>query len=432
MKVSPARAAAFDALMRIETENAFSSRILPIFEANLSPNDRSLCHEIALGVLRRKIYLDRTIDELAKGRKIDIEVRIALRIGLFQMMFLDRVPVHSAINESVELVSRAKKRSAKGFVNALLRAYDRETVELTYGNDIEALAISTSHPQRLVERWIAQFGFDQTRLICEANNLTPALSFRLVGDDSEQQETLAQINGLDGLRRSDLVDGCFRGPRMNESLARLADSNRIYFQDEGSQLVANAVIAEGGSRVLDVCAAPGGKTTMIASSPNTSLVAGDVLPSRVQLLWETTVSHRSANVSIVQHDAEAALPFENGTFDTVFVDAPCTGTGTIRHNPEIRYLIKPDDIAQLSEKQLRILKNASELVKQGGKLAYSTCSLEFEENEAVCDGFLRERADFETVSPKVPPAFLTSGGFARTLPYRDNMDGFFIAVFRRK
>ena len=430
MKISPARAAAFDVLCRIETENAFSSALLPVFEETLAANDRGLCHEITLGVLRRKLFLDRLIDDLSKGRKLDAEVRIALQIGLFQMIFLDRIPPHSAINESVELVARAKKISAKSFVNALLRSYQRNAVEPTFEDEIDKISISTSHPRWLVERWINQFGFGEASALCEANNCPPALSFRLVGSDRERQETLADLASLDGLRPSKLVEGCFAVEKMSEKLASLSDRNRIYFQDEGSQFVANAVVAEGGSRILDVCAAPGGKTTMIASSGDKNVVAGDIHFSRAQRLRETCGKHWMAGVSVVQYDAENMIPFEPSSFDTVFVDAPCSGTGTIRHNPEIRYSTEPDDIHQLSSKQLRILKNASELVKPGGRLIYSTCSLESEENEAVCDRFLREPLGFELTVPKVPPRFLTSAGFARTFPHRDDLDGFFIAVFR--
>ena len=431
MKVSPARAAAFDAVLRIETEDAFSSIILPLVEANLSSNDRSLCHEITLGVLRRKLYLDHLIDELSNGRKLDAEVRVALRIGLFQMLFLDRVPAHSAINESVELVLRARKSSAKGFVNALLRNFQREPIDPKYSDTVEEISVSTSHPRWLVERWISRFGIDETRALCESNNRTPILSFRLVGNETEKSETLRELEPNPNLRRSEFVDGCFAS-RIDGDLLKLAEAGRTYFQDEGSQLVANAVRAEGGSQILDVCAAPGGKTTMIASATNTSVVAGDIRGSRVQRLRDLCEKQKAANVSIVQYDAESSLPFDEASFDSVFVDAPCSGTGTIRHNPEIRYSLASSDLEELSDKQLRILRNASEMVKPGGTLIYSTCSLETEENEAVCERFLREGLGLEPEPPKVPSRFITSKGFARTVPQRDDMDGFFIAVFRQK
>jgi len=432
MKVSPARVAAFDALFRIETENVFSSVVLPLLESKLSPNDRSLCHEITLGVLRRKIYLDRIIDQLVESRKLDVEVRIALQIGLFQMIFLDRVPAHSAINESVELVGRARKHSAKGFVNALLRTFQRQPFTPGFADDPDDISVSTSHPRWIVERWINQLGFDEARELCEANNRSPNLSFRLVGNVEELALSARAISTIDDLKKSDLVDECFLVPRMSKTLSELAEEGRVYFQDEGSQLIGNAAIAEVGSRVIDVCAAPGGKTTMIAQNKASLVIAGDVVSSRVDRLRKTCDAHRAPHVFIVQYDAEVSLPFENETFDTVFVDAPCSGTGTIRHNPEIRYSLSPDDIVELSRKQLRILKNASELVKPGGTLVYSTCSIEQEENEAVSQSFLRGNLDFKLVSPNVPGRVITSDGFGRTFPHRDNVDGFFIAVFRRR
>ena len=430
MKVSPARSAAFDVLYRIEAEKAFSSVLLPIVEAKLPANDRGLCHEITLGVLRNKLYLDRVIDELSKGRKLDLEVRIALQIGLFQLIFLDRIPEHSAINESVEIVSRARKTSAKGFVNALLRSYQRAPTVPTYRDEIDAISVSTSHPRWLVERWSGHFGIEQARALCEANNRPPALNFRLVGNENEKRETFNELNSLHGLRPSEFIDGCFTAERMGSELQMLSDSDKIYFQDEGSQLVAKAVIDEAGSRVLDACAAPGGKTTMIAAAGAKVVIAGDVRSVRVQRLRETCSRH-GTDVSILQYDAEIALPFEPRSFDTVFVDAPCSGTGTFRHNPEIRYSIGQADFKELSDKQLRILQNASELVKRGGKLVYATCSLESEENEGVSERFLQAEPSFEHVPAKVPARFLTPGGFGRTSPHRDGMDGFFVAVFER-
>jgi 16S rRNA (cytosine967-C5)-methyltransferase len=430
MKVSPARIAAFDALLRIETENVFSSAVLPIVETNLSPSDRALCHEISLGILRRKIYLDRIIDDLSKGRKLDPEVRIALQIGLFQMIFLDRVPQHSAVNESVELVSRARKGSAKAFVNAVLRTFLREPVIPKFVDEIDEITLTTSHPRWLVQHWIKQFGLEMARDICEADNVSPGISFRIIGDETKRRETLIDIGGLADVRPSKVVDGSFLARRMDETLARLAVSDRIYFQDEGSQLVADAVSSEGGSRILDVCAAPGGKTTMIAARRRL-VVAGDISHSRIRRLRNACIAHGTQNTLVARYDAEMSLPFDPGSFDTVFVDAPCSGTGTIRHNPEIRYSIVERDIRELSNKQLRILENASELVNQGGTLIYSTCSLETEENEGVCIRFLKENVIFELKAPRMPPRFLTSDGFGRIFPHRDETDGFFVAAFRR-
>jgi len=161
MKISPARKAAFDVLLRVERDAAFSSALLPQFESQLNEKDRALCHELALGVLRRKLYLDAFIEQLSSGKRIDIEIRIALQLALFQLLFLDRVPAHSAINESVELAAHANKSSAKGFVNALLRSFQRHQPKLGFNGDAERISIESSHPRWLVEKWIADFGLDR-------------------------------------------------------------------------------------------------------------------------------------------------------------------------------------------------------------------------------------------------------------------------------
>ena len=424
MKISPARVAAFDVLLQIERKAAFSSVLLPKYEEELNAKDRGLCHEIVLGVLRRKLFLDANIDTLSKGKRIDTEVRIVLRIGLFQLIYLDRVPAHSAINESVELAGRAKKTSAKGFVNAILRSFLRVRPNLSFADDVEELSIESSHPRWLVERWVRQFGREVGELICNSNNQTPKTAFRIIGDCS-------LVTKVAGFVESRFVPGCFIADRLNKELIDLAWQGAIYFQDEASQLVAQVVIEAGGNPILDVCAAPGGKTSMIALATKSNIIAGDIHFARIERLRETC-SEQSANVQVVQIDAEFGLPFEKGSFETVFVDAPCSGTGTIRHNPEIRYSITDSDIEDLSSKQLTILRNASDLVADGGNLIYSTCSIEMEENEGVCEKFLAGNDDFTVVPINTNALFLTDDGFARTFQHRDDMDGFFIARFLRR
>ena len=427
MKISPARTAAFDILLRIERDFAYSSVLLPQYESRLSEKDRGLCHELVLGVLRRRLYLDRIAAVLSKNRRLDMEVSVAIRLGLFQLIYLDRVPSHSAINESVNLAERARKSSAKGFVNGLLRTFLRERPLLKFADHLDRLLTEESHPKWLVERWVEQFGEEAAAELCRANNKPPPLAFRPVG----RAEALSQeLEQNERIRRSDFVPDCYIADRISHDLDRLIGENLIYFQDEGSQLAAMCVINVAGRLILDVCAAPGGKTSMIARATGALVVAGDIHFPRVERLRQTCVMH-SVHVPTVQLDAEHSLPFECGIFDTVFVDAPCSGSGTIRHNPEIRYLLDPDDIGKLARKQLRILQKASELLTDGGAVVYSTCSLEREENEAVAIEFLSRNRKFSLERPSVERRFLTEEGFARTFPDRDGMDGFFIAVFRR-
>lgn len=437
--VSPARFAAFEILTKIEREKAFSSAILPVYEENLSIKDRALCHELTLGILRRQIYLDRIIEKLAnkKIEKFDLAVVLALRIGLYQLLFLDKIPDYSAINESVNLVQLAKKTSAKGLVNAVLRRVLREKVELDFTDEVERIAVKTSHPRWLVEKWIKQFGFEETEKLALANNETPKSAFRFTRKSSRegakaQSEALEKLN-VDFVE-SKFVEDCFIAEKIDSNLLELAGKGEIYFQDEASQMVAGIVKPEENQKFLDVCASPGSKTTQIAnrkSQIGNLIAAGDLHFQRVKFLRENCRKQDVDFVQIVQYDAEKSLPFVENAFEWVLVDAPCTGTGTIRHNPEIRYFLSEKDFAELSGKQLEILKNASKLVKSGGKLIYSTCSLEREENEMVVGKFLEANAEFGKIVPELAERFLTVDNFARTFPQRDEMDGFFIAAFEK-
>jgi len=426
MKISPARLAAFNILLRIEAERAYSSALLPAYESELAPIDRALCHELVLGTLRRQIYLDRVIELLTEGKKLDDAVRIALRLGLYQLEFLDKIPDFSAVNDSVGLVQRARKTSAKGFVNAILRRAATEKVEIAYSEEIDWLSVETSHPRWLIERWITKLGREQTETLAAANNEPGPQAFRLLVD-KPTDEFLS--------RPSEFVERCFLTDKIGHALIAAAENGQAYFQDEGSQMVAASVSVPKSGNFLDVCAAPGGKTAMIARRYREDLrhcVAGDLHRQRTVHLRENCRKQGAERVHVVQYDAEKALPFPDQSFDTVLVDAPCSGTGTIRHNPELRYFLRPEDLVELPAKQLRILENASKLVKLGGSLVYSTCSLEFEENEMVCSKFLDQNHDLSPVKPSVADRFITDDGFARTFPHRDGMDGFFIAEFRKK
>jgi 16S rRNA (cytosine967-C5)-methyltransferase len=433
MKLSPARTAAYDILLKIETEHAYSSTLLANHEKKLIPVDRGLCHEIVLGVLRRQMLLDRYIEVYTGERKLDIEIRIILRIGLFQVYYLDRVPDHAVVNEGVGLARRARKSSARGLVNAVLRSAIREKPILEFKDEVEQISVETSHPEWLIRHWTEQIGCNVASELAHANNEAPPIAFRKTIKGS-----LIQLP--DNVIESRLVAECFVAIHSSEELRVLADSGEIYFQDEASQMVSKAVTIGPGERFLDVCASPGGKTTALAYNVANSrelqgdalMIAGDLTWRRVKLLYETCQKQNSDFVHIVQYDATEALPFDDEQFDTVLIDAPCTGTGTIRHNPEIRYFLSPDDFIRMQKTQIAILGNASSLVRTGGRLVYSTCSLEREENEDVCEQFLSSFAGWQRTEPAVPEIFLTREGYARTYPHRDGLDGFFIATFQRR
>lgn len=415
VKISPARFSAYEILLRIEKEKAYSSVLLPLFESELSIQDRSLCHELTLGILRKQIYLDKVI-EIFTTKKLDLEVRISLRIGLYQLLFLDKIPAYSAINESVNLVQAAKKTSAKGFVNAILRRVSREKIELKFTDEIERISVETSHPRWLIEKWIGEFGFAETEQIAIANNQTPKMDFRFTAKTSEAIRKSFEQENIENEKAF---------------LRDLAANGKIYFQDEGSQLVGQAVNLQTDERFLDVCAAPGSKLTQIAISSKQTVFGGDLHFSRVKLLKENAHKQGLQNVQILQYDAENSMPFREEIFDVILLDAPCSGTGTIRHNPEIRYHLEKKDFAELSVKQLKILENASKHLKRGGRLIYSTCSMEGEENEGVIEKFLLENEAFSKTKNSVSEKFQTRNGFTRTFPHRDKIDGFFIATLKK-
>ena len=380
------------------------------------------------------------IDLLSEGRKTDIEVKLVLLLGLYQLLYLDRVPAHSAINESVELAARARKTSAKGFVNAILRKTAEGIPALTFQDDVEEISVNSSHPRWLLERWVSQFGFERARSISEANNVAPPLAFRLtvkgiselearVEDRTEAVKALQQIAATKV--RSSLVSNTgFVAERMTTELRKLSDQGSIYFQDVGSQIVANSVELKQVNWFWDVCAAPGGKTSLLAvrrEAGKPYLVAGDVQSERVARLAETCKRH-GVDAFVLQYDARSA-PFSEAFFDAILVDAPCSGTGTIRHNPEIRYHLSPEDISRLARKQLEILESASKHTRPGGKLIYSTCSLEQEENEGVSERFLLRNRNFEIVRSGFPDRLVGTDGAMRTFPDRDGTDGFYAIRF---
>ena len=434
--VSPARLAAFEILHRV-AEGGYASVLLAARAEELEPRDRALCHEMVMGVLRFQLWLDRVIAHFG-GRSVsqlDLPVALALRLGLYQLRFLARVPQSAAVNESVNLVHAARLRSAGSFVNAVLR---RATREPSYDpaaeikDPLERMSVSTSHPLWLISRWDRLFGTRGAEALAIANNQPAPLAFRVVRQQ-EAEDVFQQLRESGAsLEPSQIADGAWRIKGGGEWVQRLARSGKIYFQDEASQLVAQIVAPNAGDTVLDVCAAPGSKAGQIAIRSDVRVIAGDKHFHRIKTVRSLFQSHQLANGSCLVLDGESRLPFRESTFARVLVDAPCSGTGTLRHNPEIRWRISAPDIIQLAGRQRQILTNAALVVKPGGRLIYSTCSVEPEENEAVVKAFAEQRTDFELVQLKVNETLITSAGAARTWPQRDDSDGFFIAAFARK
>lgn len=435
--VAPARIAAFEILCRVEA-GAYASVLLASLAETLQPRDRALSHELVLGVLRRQLWLDHLIEHFANraANTIDLPVRIALRLGLYQLRFLSRIPASAAVNESVNLVRVARVRSADGFVNAVLRRATREPEfdpAETFLDSLTRLSVATSHPSWLIGRWLKAFGAEETEAFATANNEAAPVSFRVVRR-SREAEVLDQLQTAGGsVSASAVAEGAWRIVGGGEVLRKLAQAGQLYIQDEASQLVAQVLEAKPGDRVLDVCSAPGSKATQIARSrEGITVVAGDLHEHRIQTAAQTARLQGVQSIKCIVLDGQHSLPFREAAFERVLVDAPCSGTGTLRHNPEIRWRISDEDIQDLSTRQGQLLLNASRVVKPGGRLVYSTCSVELEENEAVVNEFLENNDRFEQTPLAVNPSLLTPSGAARTWPHRNGSDGFFISAFKRK
>ncbi len=452
--ISPARAAAFDILLRVERDSSYASELLHSRAYDrLTTVDHSLTTELVMGVLRWRSLLDSQIAASSAQplSKLDVEVLTALRLAAYQLRWLSRIPARAAINESVELVKRARKRSAAPFVNAVLRKLANVASDISEspqhaisGVSAAALAASSAHPLWLVERWIQAYGLDSAFEICQYNQSVPVTAIRLRYPEAEDQ---LRAEGIE------LAPGAFLASArrvQHGDITKTAAfrSGLCVIQDEASQLVA-AMVGHG-MRVLDCCAAPGGKTLAIADhNPNATIAAIELHPHRARLLRkllrapDPAFEARSSNVVVVAADAQN-LPFTT-KFDRVLADVPCSGTGTLSRNPEIKWRLKAEDLADLQDRQIAILRSATAQVSESGRLTYSTCSLEKEENEEVIERALAQESSVRVVNCRIELerlqqegelicpdlSSLTRGPYLRTLPGVHPCDGFFSAILEK-
>jgi 16S rRNA (cytosine967-C5)-methyltransferase len=450
---SRAREIAFDVLHRVETGGAYSDDVLHArLEEHVTAADAALATELTLGTLRWQRLLDFLLERALPrpARRLDAEVRIALRLGLYQLRFLGGIPARAAVNESVELVKRARKRSAAPLVNAVLRRLSekggREAAESFVGEELplaERLGIVHSHPTWIVERWIGAFGQERTEALLEANNRAAKLACAVL-DAGKRPSVMASLEkaGLtiqpgNLLRDALLISG--GAPAKTAAYA----SGEISLLDEASQAVALLLDARKGGTVLDLCAAPGGKATLLAQAagPEGRVVACDLHAHRLRAVEAQMKRIRAKDTEMMVLDAMQPLPFER-EFDCVLVDAPCSGTGTLARHPEIRWRLRPEDLRDFHARQVRLLRSGLPSVRPGGRLVYSTCSLEAEENESVVRETLSDRGEFRVVNAGAHLASLLADGvraghlvdadgFFRTFPPETRTDGFFAALIER-
>jgi 16S rRNA (cytosine967-C5)-methyltransferase len=450
MSISPARAAAFEVLLRVERDKSYAADLLHSARfASLSPSDHGLAMELVMGVLRWRSWIDDTLKEASsqKLERLDEEVVTALRMGIYQLSFLSRVPARAAIYESVELVKRARKSSAASFVNAVLRRVagkssqsgeerERDPLEeIEECSDPKALARSSAHPKWLVQRWVERFGLEIARRICEYDQTPPATSLRISSDSCLEELEREGVKLCSGV----LLAGARTVLSGDVTRTSAFREGRVAIQDEGSQLVA--LLVGHGRRILDCCAAPGGKTALLARRNTDALiVACELHAHRARTLRERA---RLANVRVVVGDARQ-IPLRGG-FDRILVDVPCSGTGTLARNPEIKWNLSSEDLLDLQARQVAILRSALSHLASGGRLVYSTCSMEREENEAVVETALDESSEFSLGDCRDEVEHLRETGevlaevgqkifdgpYLRTIPGVHCCEGFFAAIIRK-
>jgi 16S rRNA (cytosine967-C5)-methyltransferase len=452
---APARVAAFRALVALSSNRIDLGDALSRTRDSLADTrDRALTTDLVTGTLRWQGAIDYQLQRLSSKPlpRLDGTVLTALRLGAYQILYLERVPVSAIVNDTVQLVRAAGFSSASGFVNAVLRRLSRERADLSWPERpgsagsasnrlalVEYLSVVHSHPAWLVERLLDRYGVDDTEDWLAFNNRPPAmtvasnrvrltrdeLAVRLAAEGVETTPTRVASHALT------IVHGrVLASPSYEQGLCLV--------QDESSQLIAELVRGAPGQRVLDACASPGGKTVALAAFGPRLLVASDVRPRRVRLLTDTLRRCQISAARVVHVSDRDALPFADASFDRVLVDAPCSGLGTVRRDPDIRWKRQQEHLARFAQQQQELLIRIRPLVARGGRLIYSTCSSEPEENEAVVATFLESSPEFRLVPmPAIDalPAALarmsTAEGYLRTTP-KEGLEAFFGAVLERR
>lgn len=436
------RDAALSILLAVDKNQAYSNLLLhqTIEKYKIDAKDRGLLTEITYGTLQHKLTLDYYLEPFIRG-KVDLWVRWLLRMSLYQMEYLTRIPAHAAVNEAVEIAKRRGHKGIASMVNGILRSILRQGIPSTADikNPVERLSIETSHPHWLVERWVESYGLDETAAMLHENNIPPVQTVRVNTTRATVKEVLVSLEA-EGVKaqQSDMIPECIHLTNGTAARTTAFKEGLITIQDESSMMPANVLAPQPGMKVLDMCAAPGGKTTHIAELMDNqgSILAMDLHPHKLDLIDENTARLGLDIVQTAPIDGRKAAEFlAKDSFDAVLVDAPCSGLGVMRRKPDIKYTKREEDLESLQNIQLAILDNAAQVLKPGGRLVYSTCTVDKRENEGTVEAFIAAHPEMEREElTNLPEKLLAkqTDGMLQVFPQDFGSDGFFVAAFRKK
>jgi len=436
------RATAVKILNRIERSDAYLDKVLDaeLKNGDISGIDKNLLVELVHGVMRWQGRLDWVLNRYTHGNfpKSDINVKNTLRIALYQIMFLDRLPHYAAVNEAVEFVKRIRGEKIAGLVNAVLRNIIRSLSDIQYPDKTEDaaqyLSVYYSHPPWLVKRWLQRFPEDELERFLAANNEIPPLTLRINKLKTNPSKFLALLDQQQVAYQGSSFIDYFIKVRSLAGITQLDIFQQGFFsiQDESAALPVLLLDPKPGERIMDLCAAPGGKTTLIGELLDNrgSVIAVDKYEHKLNLIRQSCERLGINSVETLTADSST---LEMAPVDKVLVDAPCSGLGVLRKKPDLRWKREPEDIAHLALLQENLMENAARLVKPGGILVYSTCTTEPEENESLVKAFLGRHPAFQldNASQFVNKSVVTDDGFVQTFPHRDHIDGSFAARLRK-
>lgn len=457
-----AREVALDVLTKVEQEGAYSNLLLnqSLQKLQLERSEAAFATELVYGTIQRLNTIDYFLtDFVAKGMsKLQPWVRNLLRISFYQLYYLDRIPAHAAVNEAVNIAKRKGHQGISGMVNGVLRNVLRRKEQLNIDpalDPVTRIAVTYSHPAWLVEKWMQQYGEKVTIAMCASNNTAPNVSVRVNSSRTDRNSMLEKMReaGVQA-RPSELSKaGIIVESGGNMALTDWFAEGLISIQDESSMLVAEAVNPKPGMKVLDCCAAPGGKTAHIAEKMGDqgTVLANDVHPHKQKLIADQAQRLKLQSIRTMVGDAlELGDKLEQGSFDRILLDAPCSGLGVIRRKPDLKWAKQPEEIDRIADLQSELLDEVQSLVRPGGILVYSTCTIEPQENEERVRSFLQRHSDFELapaeteseewkeVCARVSAAAaaaqpgVVAAGMIQILPHYFHSDGFFIARLQKK